>query len=317
MELAWAIGRCRSLTSTIPKEHRLPKTMRPNDSLVQPLKWHGGKFYLAPTIISLMPEHTHYVEPFFGGGSVLLQKPANGISEVVNDVHQELTTFWRVLQTETDFARFRRIIDAMPFSQIEWKDSLATSDDPIQTAVNFFVRCRQSRAGKLNVFATLSRNRTRRGMNEQASSWMTAVEGLPQVAERLKRVVVLCDDAVKVIRSQDGPATLHYLDPPYLHETRVTTADYDHEMTTDQHCELLETIDQCEGKVLISGYPNQLYDQKLRNWSVFDILIDNKASSAKNKPRMTERVWMNYSPPPTSDRGENSGFHGLLAGLDS
>ncbi len=61
--------------------------MRPNDSLVQPLKWHGGKFYLAPTITSLMPEHTHYVEPFFGGGSVLLQKPADGISEVVNDVH--------------------------------------------------------------------------------------------------------------------------------------------------------------------------------------------------------------------------------------
>lgn len=291
--------------------------MRPNDSLVQPLKWHGGKFYLAPTIISLMPKHTHYVEPFFGGGSVLLQKPADGISEVVNDVHKELTTFWRVLQNETDFERFKRIIDAMPFSQVEWKDSLATSDDPIRTAVNFFVRCRQSRAGKLNAFATLSRNRTRRRMNEQASSWMTAVEGLPQVAERLKRVVVFCDDAVKVIRSQDGPATLHYLDPPYLHETRVTTADYDHEMTTDQHCELLETIDRCEGKVLISGYPNQLYDQKLRNWSVFDILIDNKASAAKNKPRMTERVWMNYSPPPRSDRDENTGFRDLLASQDS
>lgn len=290
--------------------------MRPNDSLVQPLKWHGGKFYLAPTIISLMPKHTHYVEPFFGGGSVLLQKPADGISEVVNDVHQELTTFWRVLQNETDFERFKRIIDAMPFSQTEWKDSHATSDDPIRTAVNFFVRCRQSRAGKLNAFATLSRNRTRRRMNEQASSWMTAVEGLPQVAERLKRVVVFCDDAVKVIRSQDGPVTLHYLDPPYLHETRVTTADYDHEMTTDQHCELLETIDRCEGKVLISGYPNQLYDQKLRNWSVFDILIDNKASSAKNKPRMVERVWMNYSPLPRSDRDGNTGFRDLLAGQD-
>lgn len=289
------------------------KTMRSNDSLVQPLKWHGGKFYLAPSIISLMPKHVHYVEPFFGGGSVLLQKPAEGISEVVNDIHQELTTFWRVLQNETDFERFKRVIDAMPFSQTEWKASLTTSDDPIRAAVNFFVRCRQSRAGKLNAFATLSRNRTRRRMNEQASSWMTAVDGLQQVAERLKRVVILCDDAIKVIRSQDGPATLHYLDPPYLHETRVTTADYDHEMTTDQHSELLETIDRCEGKVLISGYPNNLYDQKLRNWTVFDILIDNKASSAKNKPRMIERVWMNYNIPPKSGRIEDASPGDLFA----
>lgn len=262
--------------------------------LVQPLKWHGGKHYLAARIIEMMPAHIHYVEPFFGGGSVLLNKPADGISEVVNDIHKELTNFWKVLQNEEQFARFMRAVEAIPFSQVEWEDAHDVPQDPVGMAVSFFVRCRQSRAGTFDCFATLSRNRTRRQMNEQASSWLTAVDGLPAVAARLKRVVVLCDNAVKIIRSQDGPNTLFYLDPPYLHATRVSTATYDFEMSNDQHVELLEVIDKCVGKVLLSGYPNALYAGRLSNWNTIDVEIDNKASMAKTKPVMIERFWMNY-----------------------
>lgn len=264
------------------------------DRIVQPLKWHGGKHYLAKKIIELMPEHVHYVEPFFGGGSVLLSKSAEGVSEVVNDVHKELTNFWRVLQDEEKFVAFQRIVEAVPFSQVEWNEADKTATSSVRSAVNFFIRCRQSRAGKFDSFATMSRNRTRRQMNEQASSWLTAVEALPAVANRLKRVVIMCDDATKIIRSQDGSHTLFYLDPPYMHETRVTTADYDFEMSTEQHTELLKTIDRCEGKVLISGYPNELYDTQLKGWNTVDVIIDNKASNAKRKPKKTERIWMNY-----------------------
>lgn len=268
--------------------------MSPTDRLTQPLKWHGGKHYLASRIIALMPEHSHYVEPFFGGGAVLLNKPPDGVSEVANDIHRELTNFWRVLQDTRKFAKFVRVVEAMPFSQVEWDDAHNHSENEVRQAINFFVRCRQSRAGKLDCFATLSRNRTRRQMNEQASSWMTAVEGLAAVATRLKRVVILDDDALEVIQSQDGPNTLFYLDPPYVHETRVSTADYEYEMLTDQHEKLLEVVNRCAGKVLLSGYPNTLYQLHLNRWNFVDIDIDNKASSAKRKPRMTERIWMNY-----------------------
>ncbi len=268
--------------------------MNSKQRIVKPLKWHGGKHYLAKRIIELMPDHLHYVEGFFGGGSVLFEKSADGISEVVNDVHQELTHFWRVLQNEETFAKFIRFVEAVPFSQVEWEDSHEPAESPIERTVQFFIRCRQSRAGKLDSFATMSRNRTRRSMNEQASSWLTAIEGLPVVADRLKRVVIMCDEATKIIGSQDGKNTLFYLDPPYVHESRVTTADYDFEMSTEQHIALLETIEQCVGKVILSGYPNDLYDSRLKGWRTVDIIIDNKASSAKEKPRKTERIWMNY-----------------------
>jgi DNA adenine methylase len=68
-----------------------------------PLKWHGGKHYLAPKIVALMPPHLHYVEPFFGGGAVLLAKNPDGVSEVVNDLDGDLINFWKVLADEATF----------------------------------------------------------------------------------------------------------------------------------------------------------------------------------------------------------------------
>ena len=131
-------------------------------------------------------------------------------------------------------------------------------------------------------------------MNEQASAWMSAVEGLPQVASRLKRVVILNQDALTVIRKEDSAKTLFYLDPPYLHETRVTTSDYQYEMTSEDHKELLTVLLEVKGKVMLSRYPSKLYTSMLKGWKCKKFQIDNKASSAKVKPTKTECVWMNF-----------------------
>ena len=192
--------------------------------LSQPLKWWGGKNYLAALIIALMPRHLHYVEAYAGGSAVLLAKDPfddrhqwgdktyeQGISEVVNDIYHPLQNFWDVLKYPTSFAEFQRILDTTPFSEIEFQraenDLLPAQYLDVQAAVAFFVRCRQSRAGGFQEFATLSRNRTRRMQNEQASAWWNAVDGLAAVHARLKRVVILCRDALDVIRQQDGPIT--------------------------------------------------------------------------------------------------------------
>jgi DNA adenine methylase len=142
-------------------------------------------------------------------------------------------------------------------------------------------------------FAPLSKTRTRRAMNEQASAWMTAVEGLPAVAARLKRVVILNDDALAVIQREDGPKTLFYSDPPYLHETRTATNVYDHEMTASDHEKLLTLLNQIQGAVLISGYRSELYDSMLvaPQWERFEFDLPNNAASGSSKRRMVECVW--------------------------
>jgi DNA adenine methylase len=274
-----------------------------------PLKWHidGGKAYLAPKIVALMPPHVHYVEPYAGGLSVLLAKDPEGVSEVVNDLNGDLTIFWRVMQDEGNFREFVRRVEATPFSESEWDRE--PEGEPrhgtelkyvsaVETAVRFFVRCRQSLAGRMKSFTGVTKTRTRRGMNNEVSAWLSAVEGLPAVHERLKRVLILNRDALEVIRSQDGPGTLFYLDPPYLHTTRVTTADYAHEMTRLQHADLLSALDKLKGKFLLSGYRSELYDgfATALGWHRTDFTVANHAAGGKAKRRMVESVWTNFNP---------------------
>jgi len=270
----------------------------------KPLKWHGGKHYLANRIIDLMPKHTHYAEPYAGGLSVLFAKPGElieGHSEIVNDLNGDLSNFWSVLQNDVMFEQFQREIEATPFSECEFNAAQQRFDasKPVAAAINFFIKYRQSRQGLGKDFATLSRNRTRRGMNEQVSSWLSAVEGLTEAHERLKRVVVLNRDALDVIKQQDGSNTFFYLDPPYLHDTRVTTSDYECEMTQGQHNDLLMTLgERVDGKFILSGYRSELYEYwaSYYDWHRVGIEIDNKASSKKTKDTKTECLWMNFTP---------------------
>jgi DNA adenine methylase len=277
-----------------------------------PLKWHGGKTYLAAKLVALMPPHTHYVEPYFGGGSVLFAKDPEGVSEVVNDIDKRLSNFWDVLRDEDRFKELVRECQAAPFSEVEWKKAAdyfryqagfgqpagCVEHFPEYCAYAFFVLCRQSMAGRMRDFATLSRNRTRRGMNEQASAWLAAVEGLPAVHARLKRVVILNREALDVIRQQDGPNTLFYLDPPYLKETRTSPDVYAHEMTDAQHLDLHRVCTEMKGKFLLSGYRSKLYDDTARNfgWHRTDFELPNNASGGAEKRRMVESVWTNFNP---------------------
>jgi len=273
-------------------------------SIQHPLKWHGGKAYLANRIIALFPKHLHYVEPFAGGLSVLLAKDPENVSEVVNDLNSALTKFWKVLQDDNAFDRFRRRIEATPFSEREWEQAeeiypqgFGLGPD-VAAAVNFFIRCRQSLAGRMAGFTGVTRTRTRRGMNNEVSAWLSAVEGLPAVHARLSRVLILNRKALDVIRSQDGKDTLFYLDPPYLHETRATTGEYAFEMTADDHTALLDALATVQGKFVLSGYRSDLYDRAASayHWTRTDFEIANHAAAGKDKRRMVESCWSNYVP---------------------
>jgi DNA adenine methylase len=268
--------------------------------LTQPIKYPGGKSYLAKRIIDLMPPHIHYCEPYFGGGSVLLNRDPGGISEVVNDIDGELTNFWRVLQSDVTFGAFRRRVEATPLSRKEWADANLHMGngwrDGIDKAVEFFVNARQSRAGDQKAFTSLTRTRTRRGMNGNVSEWLGAVEGLPAVHARLKRVVIENLPALEVIHREDTPGTLFYCDPPYVHDTRASKSLYRHEMTADSHLELLGALIECKGKVMVSGYPSIMYERVLesRGWRFVDFDLPNNQAGGESKRRMTERLWMNF-----------------------
>jgi DNA adenine methylase len=261
-----------------------------------PLKWHGGKHYLARKIVQRMPKHLHRVETHCGGCAVTLASDYIGVSEVINDIDGQVTNFWRVLQDPTRFDSFQRMIQAMPMSRREWMESCEYLPDgnPVTEAIAFFVRCRQSLSGRMESFTPITRTRTRRGMNGNVAEWLTSVDGLPEVHQRMRRVLVENMDANALIEREDDPETLFYIDPTYLKETRTAKKVYRHEMSSIQHMKLLELLVMCKGKVMISGYPSKMYDVMLEQWNREEFELPNNAASGKKKRRMTEVLWMNF-----------------------
>jgi DNA adenine methylase len=279
-----------------------------------PLKWHGGKNYLAAKIIALMPPHLHYVEPYFGSGQVLFardphdrrlwwpeltsdgRKP-DGVSELINDLHGDLMNFYQVLRDADGFARLHKRLDGTLFSEAEWQVArrlLDSGGDAVERAAALFICCRQSLAGRMCSFAPPVRTRLRGGRNDGVNAWWRAVDGLEAVHERLRNVMVLNRPALDVIRSEDTRATLFYLDPPYYHPTRTAAKVYRYEMSKQDHRELLDTLRGCKGKVMLSGYGNELYDRVLADWMRHDFELPNNAAGGRSKRRMTEVLWCNF-----------------------
>jgi len=269
--------------------------------LTPPLKWPGGKTPLADRIIGLMPEHLHYVEPFCGGSAVLLRKNPQKISEVVNDLNGNLTNFFCVLQREKLFEKFRRRVAAIPFSRVEWEEAeRKLREQPeankVARAAWFFVLNRMSHAGRMDAFTGVTKTRTRGDRNAEANAWQGAVEGLPQIHARLMRVVIENQPAIKLMKNHDVKGCLQYCDPPYLASTRSSPNVYGaFEMSDDDHRKFLATAKSLKhAKVLISGYPCELYDRALREWQRHEFDVPNHAAGGKSKRRMKEVVWVNY-----------------------
>jgi DNA adenine methylase len=265
-----------------------------------PLKTFGGKGANggkpARWIVSLMPPHKVYVEPFAGGLAVLLNKNPEGVSEIINDLSGHVTNFWYVVRDDGE--RLQRYLRTTDFSPNQWRDAAQrlNDPDPMIRAASYFNLNRQSLSGRMDTFTPLS-DRTRRGMNEHVSSWLSAIDGLSFIQERLQRVVnVGPQDGLEVIRQYDGPDVLFYIDSPYLPETRTAPDVYECEMSEEQHRALLTEVNSVQAKVLLSGYRSQLYDEMLPEpfWKRHELPIANHAAGGKKKRRMTECVWANF-----------------------
>jgi DNA adenine methylase len=264
-----------------------------------PFAWYGGKQRVAGWLIERFPEHVRYVEPFGGAGNVLLAKPPSEY-EVFNDLDHRVVNFYRVLRDRESFDLLQRHLELSPYAREEFRDAIdmGICEDANENARRFFVIMKQARGG-LGMSPTTKRawavsTRTRRKMPEGVSKYLSAIDGLPEIHERLRSVIIECLPAIEVIQKYDGEDTFFYLDPTYLPETRhgQTAKTYAHEMTEEDHVALLDVILKVEGKVMISGYPSALYDEKLRGWRREELVTT--AHVANSGQQRVEVIWMNY-----------------------
>lgn len=257
------------------------------------LRYHGGKWRLAPWILSFFPEHRIYVEPYGGAASVLLRK-RRSYSEVYNDLDGQIVNLFRVLRDPAQARELVRLVSLTPYARAEFDASYLLAEDPIEQARRTLFR---SMAGFSTVGATgrwktgFRGNVTKTGTTP-AMDWQTFPTALGQIIERLRGVVIERELALVVIEKYDGPETLHYIDPPYPHSTRFLRwagEAYGHEMSDDDHRVLAGRLHQVRGTVILSGYACELYDQELyRDWFRYE-----RPAHADGARDRVEVVWMN------------------------
>lgn len=258
-----------------------------------PVKWHGGKYYLAPKIVPHFGPHQTYVEPFGGSASVLLNKPRSPV-EVYNDLDTRITRLFRVLRDHAD--EFRRRVALTPYSEAEFAAAASPAGDDIEQARRDFVRWRQSLGGRGDAFS-FTLHRVRRGMADVVSGYQSMIDDeLPRIVERLRSVQFVNRPAIDVIRTWDGEQTLFYCDPPYVPSSRSAGSRdvYACEMTDQDHRDLAAVLNAVRGRVVLSGYPSDLYDSLYTGWRVVEFDIANHAAGGKVKERKSERLWLNW-----------------------
>lgn len=242
---------------------------------------------LAPWIISHFPEHRVYVEPFGGGGSVLLRKP-RAYGEIWNDLDGDAVNMFRVLRSNRAF----ELVEALrltPFARAEFKEAYSVSDDPVERARRLIIRCFMGFGSNGHSRVTGFRANSNRSGTTPAHDWINYPDSLVTVIERLAGVVIESKDAWAVMETHDSPETLHYVDPPYVFSTRSDLSkDYSHELTDVDHALLLDRLCSLRGTVVLSGYASDLYDDRLKHWRRVE-----RPALADGAKKRTEVLWLN------------------------
>jgi len=251
------------------------------------VRWHGGKWLLAPWIIRHFPAHRIYCEPFGGGGSVLIRKMRT-YGEIYNDLDGEIVNLFTMVRDRGPELQAK--LTMTPFSREEFIAAYQETDDPLERARRLVVKCFQGFGSNSALTAKRSgfRANAARSGTIPAHDWVSYPAALEHTIRRLQGVVIEHRDAKLVMKGADGPETLHYVDPPYLLSTRGDPRpDYKHEMNESDHVELADFLKELKGSVVLSGYPSALYDRLFQSWT----RVERRAMANGSRPRV-EVLWI-------------------------
>ena len=253
------------------------------------LNYPGGKWGMAREIVSIIPPHRSYLEPFFGSGAVLFNKPPSNI-ETVNDIDGDIVNFFTVLREQPE--KLAEYIAMTPYSRAVFADANENRGySDFERAWKFAIRSKmghgfktyQKTGFKIDVYA--------RENSYAVNNWNRLPGDILAAAGRLKKVQIEQRPALELIRKFNHDNVLIYADPPYLLNTRGGK-QYRYEMTEQDHVELLDTLKQHKGTVILSGYPSELYSRELSGWNVI-----TRKSYNQNADQRTEVLWCNFEVP--------------------
>ncbi|MFN8496127.1 MAG: DNA adenine methylase [Caldilineaceae bacterium] len=216
-----------------------------------PIKWVGGKSRFRTRIISLLPAHTCYVEPFAGAAWVLFAKPPSDI-EILNDIDEELITFFRVLREKPEelIASFEwELVARAEFERLAELNPTTLTD--VQRAHRFYYLIMAGWGGELNY----PRFQTSISDGGHGNRLIGAIKHLRErllpVHQRLKTVIIEHLDWLDCINRYDRNKVVMYIDPPYPDNK----CNYAHNMRSwEDHHRLAERLHHTQCQWILSSY---------------------------------------------------------------
>lgn len=254
-----------------------------------PIKYYGGKTYMTDIIKNHFPkQYNVYVQGFGGGASLLFSKNQEKC-QIYNDLGKNVYSLFKTLSDKEMFLQLKQKLDLTYYSfdlRKQFKQKLKEDNLSLLQRAYCFIYVNRSSFNGVGGFST--NLITRRNMSKSVSDYLSMIDYLPQIHNRLSSVIVENRDIFELIPKYDSKETFFYLDPPYVHETRSSTTSYEQQMTNEQHEQLIDLINNSKGMFLISGYYHPIYDN-LRNFNRIDFESPNSGSDS------IETLWFNYN----------------------
>lgn len=258
-----------------------------------PLKYPGSKWSYAEWIVSHIPPHKFYLEPFFGSGAVFFTKEPVPY-ETINDKDGLVVNFFRVCRDY--LGELAQALYFTPFARDEFMsvqedrggEDIKLTGDCVEDARRFAVRCHQGFGSKLCCRVGWTNTKHNAG-TIKPRVWNKLPETVIAVAERLKNAQIENTDAVELIKACNASDCLIYADPPYIEGTRRGRIYRCEMMSVDEHMRLLDALLEHKGMVILSGYDNDLYNDKLLGWRKYQKLGRVCSTAVR-----TETIWVNF-----------------------
>jgi len=246
------------------------------------LKYPGAKWSAASWIIDNFPKHDIYLEPYFGSGAAFFNKEPARL-ETINDLDGNVVNLFKIIREHPQ--QLAELISLTPWARDEYAASYIKTDDDVENARRFLVRCWQA-------FGTLTGQKT--GWRHSATGrcpvmpkqWAQVPDRILQLSQRLLEAQIENMDAVQLIKKYNDPNCLIYADPPYMPYTR-RKGIYAVEMDEAQHVQLLQALCGHTGPVVLSGYDSEMYNNYLQGWK----RIERNYAAERGQSR-TEVLWI-------------------------
>jgi DNA adenine methylase len=254
-----------------------------------PITYYGGKQNMVKHLLELVPAHSIYCEPFFGGGALFFAKEPSE-TEVINDINSEVINFFKVIKTH--FSELQKEIQASLHSRELYKQAMVIYKHPelftnVKRAWAFWVLTNQGFASIIGSWGFGKDNSKEKALAHKRDDFTKVYEN------RLRMVQIEHNDAIKVIDRCDSKETFIYCDPPYIDSNMGHYKGY----SEVEYKQLLDKLTKVKGKFLLSSYPSKILASYIKKFKWKTKSINKHVSVTKHTDKKkTEMLVMNYDP---------------------